>query len=194
MALTQVNGQQVAAVVTHLEMTERPKPRAVLSSPLRLRRWIEPDIAKYRTLFRRVGEPCLWFSRLVIDDEALSSIIGDGKVEIYAVCDPKGIEVGLLELDFRQPGLCTIGFLGLVPELAGQGFGKWFLAQALMLGWRKGVNKLTVQTCTLDHPAALPSYRKAGFIPVRRTIETFDDPRIFGLLPRDAAPHIPVLG
>jgi hypothetical protein len=50
-----------------------------------------------------------------------------------------------------------------------------------------------VHTCSLDHPAALPSYLRAGFRPVRRAFESFPDPRLSGLLPRDAAPQIPLL-
>jgi hypothetical protein len=51
-----------------------------------------------------------------------------------------------------------------------------------------------VHTCTLDHPAALGFYRRHGFVPTKRTIETFPDPRLLGVLPADAAPHIPCLG
>jgi hypothetical protein len=31
---------------------------------------------------------------------------------------------------------------------------------------------VTVQTCTLDHPAALPLYQKLGFAPVAQKKET----------------------
>jgi len=194
MALIPVDGRQVATIVTHLEMRERPRAAPVTTSPLRLARWKAPTPDKYRLLFRRVGEPWLWFSRLVIADEELAAILSDERVEIYAVTDPKGIEVGLLELDFRVEGLCHIAFLGLIPPLIGQGFGKWIIAQAKMLGWRKSVSRLSVTTCTLDHANALGAYRKAGFVPVKRTVETFDDPRLIGILPRDAAPQVPLLG
>ena len=33
---------------------------------------------------------------------------------------------------------------------------------------RDGIQKLTVNTCTLDHPRALAVYQKNGFKPVRR--------------------------
>ena len=36
-------------------MAERPRPKPLPSSPLRLRRWREPDLSKYRALFARVG-------------------------------------------------------------------------------------------------------------------------------------------
>lgn len=162
-------------------------------SHLRLIRWKTPAVEKYRTLFRRVGEPWLWFSRLVMPDIAVEAIIHDGAVEIYAVCDPQGIEIGLLELDFRKTPDCELAFFGLVPQLAGKGHGRWLMAQANMLAWRKGVERFWVHTCTLDHPTALGFYVKSGFVPFARAIEIFDDPRVFGVLSPDAAPHVPLL-
>src|SRR5690606_24214923 len=111
-------------VVTSLEMLERPRPRPLPESPLRLVRWTDPAPDRYRTLFERVGAPWLWFSRLVMAEERLTAIIHDPGVEIYAVVDPRGIEIGLLELDFRAAAACELSFLGLVPELTGQGHGR----------------------------------------------------------------------
>jgi GNAT superfamily N-acetyltransferase len=187
-ALIDIPDGQVGAVVTYLEMTERPKPRPLPASPLRLERWREPDPEKYRLLFRRVGGRWLWFSRLTMSDERLRAEMG----EVHAVIDRSGIEVGMLELDFRMPGECLIRFLGLVPELAGRGHGKWLFAQTLALAWRPGVERVRVNTCSLDHPAALPAYLKAGFRAVRRAFESFPDPRLAGLLPPDVAPHVPL--
>jgi GNAT superfamily N-acetyltransferase len=193
MPLTPVDPEQIATIVTSLEMTERPRPAMQPPSPFRLIRWKTPATAAYRTLFRRVGEPWLWFSRLVMAEQELATIVQDPLVEIYAVGDARGIEVGLLELDFRQAGQCEIGFFGLIPELAGKGNGKWLMAQALALGWRKGVERMWVHTCTLDHPGALSFYRRHGFVPYERAVETFADPRVAGLLPATAAPHVPML-
>lgn len=194
MALVPLAPDQVAAIVTSLEMTARPRARPTPPSPLRLVRWPAPHPDRYRALFRRIGERWLWFSRLTMDDAALVAIIADPAVEVYAVADPRGIEIGLLELDFRQRGDCELAYVGLVPELAGKGHGRWLLAQALGLAWRKGIARVWVHTCSLDHPAALRSYVAAGFVPYARAIETFADPRLAGLLPRDAAPQIPLLG
>ena len=99
----------------------------------------------------------------------------------------------MVELDFRKEGECLIRFLGLVPELAGRGHGKWLFAQTLALAWRKGVERVHVNTCTLDHPAALPSYLKAGFKAYKRAFESFPDPRLGGLLPADVAPQLPLV-
>ncbi|BAV64634.1 GNAT family N-acetyltransferase [Sphingobium cloacae] len=193
MSLTPVERGQVAAIVTHLEMRDRPRPAPIPPAPLRLVPWKEPKLDAYRALFRRVGEPWLWFSRLVMDDAALAAIIHDPTVAIHAVTDPRGVEVGLLELDFRSPPDCELAFFGLVPDLTGKGFGAWLMAQAKTLAWRKDVQRLWVHTCTLDSPAALGFYRKHGFTPFAREVEIFADPRLAGILPRDAAPHVPLL-
>ena len=181
---------QVGAVVTRLEMRERPPPRPFPDAPLRLVRWEDPAPEAYRTLFRRVGGRWLWYSRLRMDDAALKAAIR----EVHAVVDRSRIEVGMVELDFSEPPVCLIRFLGLVPELAGRGLGKWLMARTLALAWRPGVELVRVNTCTLDHPAALPSYLKAGFKAYARAFERFPDPRLTGLLPREAAPQIPLVG
>jgi GNAT superfamily N-acetyltransferase len=193
MGMTPVDPGQIATIVTSLEMRARPMPRPLPASPLRLVEWRTPDLAKYRALFRRVGEPWLWFSRLIMPDAALAAIIHDEGERIWAIVDPRGIEVGILELDFRTPGQCEISFFGLVPELTGGGHGRWLMEQALAAAWRKGVARVWVHTCTLDSPSALGFYRKSGFTPYAQAIETFADPRLAGVLSRDAAPHIPLI-
>lgn len=191
--LTPVNPGELAAIVTSLEMRERPRPRPLPASPLRLVRWKEPSASAYRTLFRRVGAPWLWFSRLLLDDAALLAIIRDPQVEVSAVVDQAGVEIGLIELDFRISGECEIAFFGLVPELAGKGHGRWLMAQTLAMGWSRPITRLWVHTCTLDHPSALNFYRAQGFQAFARAVETFADPRLLGVLPRDAAPQLPLI-
>ena len=192
MPLTPVPPHMIATIVTSLEMRERPRPKAMPAAAFRLVRWKQPAAEKYRALFRRVGAPWMWFSRLVMPEAELLAIIHDPAVEIFAVEDARGIEIGLLELDFRKAGEVEIGFFGLVTELTGKGHGNWLMAQALAMGWRKGIERMWVHSCTLDHPGALAFYRRHGFVPFERAVETFADPRLAGILPRDAAPHVPL--
>jgi ribosomal protein S18 acetylase RimI-like enzyme len=183
---------ELAAVVTYLQMLEPPAldvPRATLQ----LRHVASPTTDQYRALFRKVGSPWLWFSRLIMSDEQLESIIRDPDVELFEIAAVEAV-VGMIELDFREPGQCELAFIGLVPELAGQGHGRWLLAEAIRRAWRDGVTRVHVHTCSLDHPAALGAYRRAGFTPYKRAIERFPDPRLSGILPEDCAPQIPLLG
>lgn len=189
MGLTPIEPGQIGTVVTYLEMIERPRPAPMPDSPLRMTRWKDPAPDKYRTLFERVGGKWLWYSRLAMDDAALIAAMAD----VHAVLDPRGVEVGMVELDFKTAGQCLIRFLGLVPELAGKGHGRWLFAETLARAWAPGVERVAVNTCTLDHPAALPAYLRAGFTAYARAFETFPDPRLAGLIPRDAAPQMPVV-
>lgn len=193
MVLTPVPNDQLATVVTSLEMRTRPKARPFPPSPLRLVPWVKPSPEAYRALFKRIGAPWLWFSRIAINNRQLIDNIHDDGISISAIADRQGLEVGIVELDFRQSGECEIAFLGLIPELTGRGQGGWLMAQTLAMAWRHDVTRVWVHTCTLDHPSALSYYIKSGFTPFARAIETFPDPRIAGLLPTDAAPQIPLL-
>ncbi len=193
MSYESVPAGELAAVVTYLEMRAPPEHPA-LSSPLSLSRVEVPQPEHYRALFRLIGAPWLWFSRLTLDEPHLAEIIQHPKVELYSVRGEAGEEVGMVELDFREPHECELAFIGLVPALSGQGHGRWLLAEAVRLAWREGVDRVHVHTCSLDHPAALSAYRRAGFTPFGRAVERFPDPRLLGILPLDCAPQVPLLG
>jgi GNAT superfamily N-acetyltransferase len=187
--LIPVPAGHVAAVVTFLEMTERPALARSVAAPFRLEAWFAFDADRYRALFRRVGARWLWFSRLAMTDTELRERAG----EIHSVIDKAGQEVGIVELDFRTQATCHIRFLGLVPELAGRGHGPWLFEETLRRAWANGIERVEVHTCSLDHPAALSAYLKAGFRAVGRAFESFPDPRLAGVLPREAAPTIPLI-
>jgi len=188
-----VKDSDLVAVVTFLEMREPPAVQ-VQASSLSLRRVSNPDADEYRQLFRKIGRHWLWFSRLIMTDEELEGVIRDEAVELYVVIDEVGTDIGMVELDFRETGECELAFIGLLPELAGHGHGRWLLGETLRRAWCDGVNRVHVHTCTLDHPAALAAYRRAGFLAYKRGIERFPDPRLLGILPKNAAPQIPLLG
>jgi GNAT superfamily N-acetyltransferase len=184
---------KIAAIVTALEMTAPPVRRPVPASDrFSVRRVDRPLLAWYRDLFRRVGAPWLWFSRLRLNDAALAAIVHDPAVEISALV-ADGRDEGLLELDFRVPGEVELAFFGVTPGLVGQGAGRVLMDAALGRAWSSGPRRVWVHTCTLDHPAALSFYRRSGFVPYRVQVEIDDDPRLDGTLPDDAAPQVPVI-
>ena len=193
MALMIVPPGEVAAIVTTLEMRDRPPARPLPDNALRLVRWAQPEPAKYRALFERVGAPWLWYSRLAMDDTALRAAIQRTETQVHAVIDRAGIEVGLLEFTHPAPDWCCLDYLALVPELTGKGHGRWLMGLAMAMMWRPGVAMVRVNTGSLDHPGALSFYRRQGFVPVLRTVETFPDPRLSGLLPEAAALQIPII-
>lgn len=189
--LEDVPAGQVATIVTHLEMLQKPVLQKTVSA-LELTSWLNPTVADYRMLFRRVGEPWLWISRLLMEEDELSAILDDPAVEISIVRDGDQ-RVGIVELDFREAGQCEIAFFGLVPEYAGKGHGPWMMNRALDQAWRDGVNRVWLHSCTQDSPRALPFYQRCGFRIFKQQTGIMADPRLTGHLPRAAAPHVPIL-
>jgi GNAT superfamily N-acetyltransferase len=183
---------KIAAVVTHLEMTERPALRPDPLGAWTLRRVESPDFNWFRDLYRRVGEEWLWFSRLQLSDAELAAIIHSPLVEVYALVQD-GRDEGLLELDFREAGQCELAFFGVTAELIGSGAGRWLMNRALERAWSQPVSRFWVHTCTLDHPSAVAFYQRSGFRAFRRQIEIADDPRLDGSAPRSAARHVPII-
>ena len=184
---------KVAAVVTCLEMLGRPALRAErATAPWRLRRERRPEPGWYRELFARVGAEWLWFSRLVMPVPDLEAIIRHADVEVYAL-EAGGRDEGLLELDFREPGQCELAFFGLGSALLGQGAGRWLMNRAIEGAWARPITRFWVHTCTNDHPGALSFYLRSGFGAYARRVEVADDPRLSGLAPRTAAPHVPII-
>jgi GNAT superfamily N-acetyltransferase len=183
---------KIAAVVTHLEMTERPAPRPDPAGRWTLRRVEQPALDWFRALYARVGEDWLWFSRIRMTDAELTAILHSPLVEAYALVDD-GRDEGLLELDFRQSGSCELSFFGVTAKLIGTGAGRWMMNRALELAWSRPVKRVWLHTCSFDHPSALAFYHRSGFRPFRRQIEIADDPRLDGTAPRSAAKHVPII-
>jgi GNAT superfamily N-acetyltransferase len=182
----------LAAVVTALEMTERPSgPSPPFPPGVRLERVVAPELGWYRALFRAVGADWLWTSRLAWDEAKLAATLGDEKVEIYAL-HRGAAEVGLLELDFRTPAECEIAFFGVVAGETGRGLGRAMMGAALARAWQPPeIRRVWVHTCTLDDPRAPGFYLAQGFRAYARQVEVLPDPRLSGLLPRGAAPSWP---
>ncbi len=184
---------KIAAVVTHLQMFERPTPRKVPPITAELVAHDTADLDWYRDLFMRVGgQDWLWFSRLGMDDAALSAILHRDDVHMYSV-RVDGRDEGMLELDFRVSGECELGYFGLAPAMVGTGAGRWLMEHALDKAWAHPISRFHVHTCTLDSPQALPFYTRSGFTAYHRQVEIADDPRKIGVLPADSTPQEPII-
>lgn len=181
---------KIAAVATYLQMS-RPARHEGPSLPGTVQR-LCGDLARYRRLYARIGQPWLWFSRAVLDDDRLRSTLDDANVEPWVLVIG-GADVGIAELDFRTAPDCELAFFGLVPEACGRGLGPALMREAVRRAFARPIRRLWLHTCTLDHPAAVPLYLRAGFTPYRRAIEIADDPRLSGHLPRGSAPLFPIV-
>jgi len=149
-----------------------------------------PPVHFYRYLFDTVGAPWLWYGRRKLDDAQLRAHLDDPGTELH-VPYIDGVPAGIVELDRRKAPVWDLAYFGLIPEAIGRGLGPRLLTFAAGRALAEGASTLTVNTCSLDHPKALATYRKAGFRVVRRVERVEPDPRAIGYLPMTAGPHIP---
>lgn len=185
---------KIALIVTFLEMKKAPqKPLPAPRAGLVLRPWISPRAADYVALFREIGTDWLWFGRLAQAPDQLEAILRRPNLEVF-IAERDGKAAGLLEIDYADPENPEVAYFGLVPSAIGAGAGRWLMAQAMEQAWaRQETRRVWLHTCTADSPKALGFYQSCGFVPYKMVIEIADDPRLRGLLPEDAAPHIPLI-
>ena len=156
--------ESVDVTVYHLEMlapSQRtvPAPRdelAVLYART-------PSVPYYRFLYDAVGKDYDWLNRRKLDDAKLAAILHDPLNEVH-VLHVDGSPAGFAELDRRQTDEIELTQFGLLPDFIGQGLGKWFLQWTIDKVWSYQPRRFWLHTCSLDHAAALPTYKKAGFV------------------------------
>jgi len=122
----------------------------------------KPNVAYYHFLYNCVGGPYHWLSRAKLSDAELALLLDNPLNEVH-VLHVDGVPAGFAELDRRTEGEVELVQFGLMPEFIGQGLGRYFLQWAIDQAWSYQPKRFWLHTCTLDHPAALPNYLKAGF-------------------------------
>jgi GNAT superfamily N-acetyltransferase len=168
-------GETVSYTVTFLEMTERPTygwpvtPAGMTGALLKAE---SPPVWYFRALYDAVGRDYAWTDLHASEDAEITDWLNSPDVALYSLID-HGWPQGFFVLDWRAGDSCDLAYFGLVPDAVGRGLGTWMLRTAILTGWaRAGVARLSVNTCTLDHPRALIKYQTQGFTPVRQEERT----------------------
>ena len=159
---------QVDVVVTFLEMTSpaQLRPASAVISGVALRRELPPAaVGLAAQLYRLVGKGYHWADRLLWNEAEWRAAIDQPEVELWTAREGETI-VGYFELEHRGDA-GEIRYFGLLPDFHGRGIGGWLLTEAVRRAWQFRVQRVTVNTCTLDGAAALPNYRSRGFVVVR---------------------------
>ncbi len=173
---------RVGVHVTFLRMENPPaEPPPAWPQAVSLVRLAAPSVAFYRYLYATVGGAHVWWLRRTAPDQEIASLLADPAVAIH-VLYLGGEPAGFFELDARGALDVNIGYFGLMPWAVGRGLGFPFLRAAVDAAWAQGPRAVMVNTCTADHPRALPNYLRAGFVPLRRMREIWDVPVRLGLV------------
>ena len=163
-------GTEVEYTVTWLQMMECPSydwPHLPTGAPATLLHAIHPPRWWFLTLYDAVGQDYAWEDAQEDPPERLQSYLDNGK-HMYTLMRG-GVPQGFFMLDVSNDDVTDLSYFGLVPQAIGQGLGTFLLRTAILTAWQsKTIQRLTVNTCTLDHPRALAHYQKNGFTPFKR--------------------------
>src|ERR1700737_4219273 len=158
----------IEVVRTYLELRDRPplRPARVPNANQRLALRRPFSAEEYRALYTRVGERWNWRDRLQLSIEALDAYLASPDCRVWTL-HVGGETAGYFELQRYADGRVEIMYFGLAAAFIGRGLGGWMLTQAVEDAFAFGATHVTLHTCTLDAPSALPNYIARGFVIVR---------------------------
>ena len=178
---------RVKVTVSFLRMDAPPdEPAPALPPSAEVVHLPQPSLALYHELYDTVGAPHLWWLRRVMRDEDLAAILRDPRVSVH-VLHHNGVPAGFFELDAASWPVVNLSYFGLMPQAVGKGLGHGFLRRAVDTAWAQSIHGevvrgVSVNTCTADHPRALPMYLRVGFRPVRQVREVWNIPLRLGMV------------
>ncbi len=182
---------RVIVTVSFMRLDAKPEPRwSALPAGTRLDLAPRLSVSAYRDLYDRVGGPWLWWLRRMMPEPMLARLLADPAVAIYRLWQGNAV-LGFFELDATSWPDVNLSYFGLLPEAIGQGLGFSLLGAAIEQVFSGPVRGMTVNTCTADHPRALPNYQRAGFRIMRQVREVWDIPRRLGFA---VPPHLLAIG
>lgn len=168
-------GTELAYTVTYLEMGARPPggyPHAPSGPPASLHKAEKPPVWYFLSMYDAVGRDYAWEDMHHRTESYLTEWLSNDKVAMYTLMS-EGWPKGFFLLDATQTNVVDLSYFGLVPQAVGRGLGSYLLKTAIQTAWdTAGTRRVTVNTCTLDHPRALQTYQRHGFAPVRREDHT----------------------
>ncbi len=172
---------RVGVVVTFLRMDQAPaEPAPALPPDAEVRLVRDCPVEQYRTLYNTVGNDHVWWLRRAMSDQQLWTVLRDPRIGIH-VLYVDDAPAGFYELDATSWPMVNLSYFGLMPHAVGRRLGYAFLRHAVDGVWRRGARAMTVNTCTADHPNAMPTYLRAGFRVLREVGEVWNVPTRLGL-------------
>ncbi|TIS33930.1 GNAT family N-acetyltransferase [Mesorhizobium sp.] len=137
-----------------------------------------PPLHFYRYLVDRIGRKWHWQDYLCLSDADLTARI-HGPQRDMRLLMIEGAPAGFFDLDRRDKETVEVVYFGLMEHVAGRGFGRWLFSEAMAAAFSADARRIVLKTCSLDHPAALAIYQKAGFqivadVPMTMRLLTLD--------------------
>ncbi|MEM0953450.1 MAG: GNAT family N-acetyltransferase [Pseudomonadota bacterium] len=149
--------------IWYLEMTAAAQHFAKPMSPeLQV---VEARLAQYavnRFLYEWIGASWQWEDKKGWSDQQWQAYVERDTLRTWLAW-VEGSPAGYFELERAPDGTVEICYFGLSPDFIGKGLGGGLLSAAIREAWGWDARRVAVNTCSLDHPAALKNYQARGF-------------------------------
>ncbi len=116
---------------------------------------------EYLKLYKEVGEHYNWLDRIFMNKQSLFEILNSDKTQIFSFYindEFAGYCEIVLEAEYAE-----ILYFGLAQKFIGKGYGKFLLSKTIEKAWSFNPQWIQLNTCDLDHPNALNTYKSMGF-------------------------------
>lgn len=163
-------GDWVDFEVSYLEMHAPPaQPPSALPEGAEVVEVTHDKTDTFMRFYRAVGAAYEWTDKLSEPRAKVEAFVTDPARPLFVLQEADGTEAGFFLLDVSEGLVGDLAYFGLLPNAVGKRYGRALLELAVAKLWAfEGVEKLTVNTCTLDHPRALPLYKSVGFTFARK--------------------------
>jgi GNAT superfamily N-acetyltransferase len=120
----------------------------------------EPDGAINQALYLAVGGDWAWSDKRNWDQDSWQKHAANPLLHTY-VARHGNENAGYFEL-LQCGDEVDILYFGLLPGFIGRGLGGVLLTKSIREAWALQAKRVTVNTCSLDHPSALRNYLARG--------------------------------
>jgi ribosomal protein S18 acetylase RimI-like enzyme len=112
--------------------------------------------------YKNIGKKHQWIDRLIWTEAQWINYVSNKNVKTY-VFKFKNDLAGFFELIFHgEKKEVEIAYFGLLEEFQNKRLGSYLLYQAIQKSFNRGINRVWLHTCSLDHKNALNNYIARG--------------------------------
>ena len=121
-----------------------------------------PDFQINKFFYKQIGKNHRWIDRLVWDDQKWIKYLENTKVKTFILQEGEDL-IGYCEQIFHtEKKSCEIAYFGILKEYYGKKYGGYLLSKSIESSFTKGIERVWLHTCSLDHEFALKNYQARG--------------------------------
>ncbi len=120
------------------------------------------DFQLNKFFYKNIGKKHNWVDRLVWTDNQWIDYVSNKNVRTFILRNKDDL-VGFFELIYHyEKKEVEIAFFGILEEYQNKKLGSYLLSEAIKNSFTKGIDRVWLHTCSLDHKNALGNYLARG--------------------------------